>query len=292
MITDTEDLRDIRYLLDIDIKDNDLSSVDCYVHKNFGLFIPRADIEQHEYHHNTNNAYMFIICFYPEKLKSTDKIELQKNHYLVEANSPGVSHSALPENFVHYYTILIEKKYFESQFCLYTDETPNFKNKHFGICTDVLKILNLYALESSKKMKNADVTLDAQTTLLTHWIIRSVLGENYDMRTISSNYGIAKIEHYFELHYAQELSLNQLASIANMSVSTFLRVFKKETGKTPKEYLNEIRIMHAKRLLLRPEYTVSEVAIDCGFNSTSYFTSCFNKSLGITPSLYRQQHLK
>lgn len=287
-----ENTKTIKYLLDIDIKESELSSIDCYVHKNFGLFIPRADIRQTQHQHNTNNAYMFIICFYPEKLKESVNISLAKNHYLVEANSPGVNHSALPEDFVHYYTIVIEKKYFESQFSLYTDANPDFKNKQFGICTDVLKILNLYALECSKQMKNADVTLDAQTTLLTHWIIRSILGENYDMRTISSNYGIAKIEHYFELHYAQELSLAKLASIANMSVSTLLRTFKKETGKTPKEYLNEIRIIHAKRLLLRPEYSISGVAIDCGFNSTSYFTSCFNKSLGITPSQYRLLHIK
>lgn len=282
----------INQLLNIEVDESFFSNFDCYVNNNFGLFIPRADNEQLLNSFSSNNSYVFKIFFYPEKIKGFSKIDLQNNHYLMEANSPNESGSSLPNKYSHFYVICIEKKYFESQYKLYSKEEPSFIKKQFGVCTDILKIINLYALECSKQMKNAEITLNAQTTLLTHWIIRSLLGENYDMRTISSNYGIAKIEHYFELHYSQELSLTQLASIVNMSVSTFVRTFKKETGKTPKEYLNDIRINHSKKLLLRSEYSISDVAIDCGFNSTSYFTSCFSKSLGITPSQYRQNLIK
>lgn len=292
MKAELQNTKGINQLLNIEVDERFLSSFDCYVNSNFGLFIPRSDLKEKSYFFCTDNSYVFKLFFYPEQLKEFFKIELQNNHYLVEANSPNKNDSFLPKNYSHYYLICIEKKYFESQYKLYSKEEPSFIKKQFGVCTDILKIINLYALECSKQMKNAEITLNAQTTLLTHWIIRSLLGENYDMRTISSNYGIAKIEHYFELHYAQELSLSQLASMVNMSVSTFVRTFKKETGKTPKEYLNDIRITHSKRLLLRQEYSISDVAIDCGFNSTSYFTSCFSKSLGITPSQYRQNQIK
>ena len=173
---------------------------------------------------------------------------------------------------------------------MYTNEKPYFNWKEFSICHDILKTLNTFAFEYSKKMQNSDITLDAQTTIITHWLIRSILGENYDMRAISSNYAVARAEHYIEQHFSRTITIKQLAELGNMSPSSFNRVFKKETKLTPIEYLIEIRIEKAKKLLRRKEITITEIAMRCGFSSSAHFSSTFSRILNITPSEYRDSY--
>lgn len=66
------------------------------------------------------------------------------------------------------YCILIEKEEFESVYRLYANEAPSFKQYDFTICRDILHALNTYVFECSKRMRHAELTLDAQVTLLTH----------------------------------------------------------------------------------------------------------------------------
>lgn len=70
----------------------------------------------------------------------------------------------------------------------------------------------------------------------------------------------------------------------------FGRVFKKETGTTPGEYLMEVRLLQAQKLLRRHEIMMTEIAMRCGFNSSAHFTACFHKRFGITPSVYRSKY--
>lgn len=173
---------------------------------------------------------------------------------------------------------------------MYSDETPDFNWKQFAICHDILKTLNTFAFEYSKKMQNSDITLEAQTTIITHWLIRSILGENYDMRAISSNYAVARAEHYIEQHFSENITVQQLAKLGNMSVSSFNRIFKKETKLTPIEYLIEIRIQKSKKLLRRKHIPITEIAISCGFSSSAHFSSSFSRLFNTTPSEYRNSY--
>ena len=170
---------------------------------------------------------------------------------------------------------MIEKEYFDLQYQLYSDEKPEFLWKQFAICHDILKTLNTFAFEYSKKMQNADITLEAQSTIITHWLIRSILGENYDMRAISSNYAVARAEHFIEQHYHEDITTPKLAELGNVSVSSFNRMFKKETKLTPKEYLIDVRIEKSKKLLRRKEIPITDVALRCGFANSSHFSSSF-----------------
>jgi transcriptional regulator GlxA family with amidase domain len=151
-------------------------------------------------------------------------------------------------------------------------------------------MLHLFAFESSKNMKNAEITLECQTKLLTHWIIRSLLGENYDMRSVSTNERIGRIQTYVELHCGENLSVSDLAKNANMSVSNFNRLFTKEVGVSPKNYLTAVRLNKSLNLLRRNDFSVSEIAVQCGFSSLSHFSAAFKNAYDMSPSEYREKY--
>lgn len=280
----------IKSLIGDSVTEQDLRLVDCYVHDKIGIFIPSMGQCQYAIRpDHTHPSYMFILYFDPQSYDSVN-IAVPDNHYLCTVSSPEIKHQDNGPDFLHYYCILIEKQYFESQYLLYSSSVPEFHFHQFPVCYDLLKTLNTFAFETSKNMKNSDITLTAQSTIITHWLIRSILQENYDMRSISGNYGIARVQHYIEQHLEESITVNTLAMIANMSVTNFNRIFKKELGMTPIEYLIDIRLSQAKKLLQRSGYSITEISLKCGFNSNAHFSSTFQKKIGITPTEYRNSY--
>lgn len=89
-------------------------------------------------------------------------------------------------------------------------------------------------------------------------------------------------------HYDKAISVEDLARVANLSPSRFSRVFKEETTLSPIEYLLQTRLDCAKRMLRGHDKTLSQIALDCGFNSSSYFCQCFTRAFNQSPSDYRK----
>lgn len=93
---------------------------------------------------------------------------------------------------------------------------------------------------------------------------------------------------YIEDHLQEDLSTDQLAEIAGFSKFHFTRLFKEFTGVSTHEYLIRKRIETAENLLAKPEYSITEVAMQSGFNSLSTFTRVFKSVKGMTPTAYRK----
>ncbi len=266
---------------------NDLIHVDYYVFDKLGIFIPStgkcgyAAVENH-----THPSYMIAIFFDNE----LSEIKIQRKHHIATIMSPDIPHCDVDVETHHYYCIMIDKDYFEEQFKLYSNKLPIFQNMQFAICSDVVKSINTFAFECEKNMMNKDITLNAQMTILTHWIIRSVLGEEMDMRSVSSDYSIAKIQYYIEQHYGDSLTVEFFADYVHQSLSTFNRNFKREIGISPMRYLEEVRIVKAKLLLRRVDIPLTDIALSCGFGSGAYFATIFKKHTGLTPTDYRKMN--
>ena len=77
------------------------------------------------------------------------------------------------------------------------------------------------------------------------------------------------------------ISLDQVASVANMSASHFCRVFKKATDMNFSEYVARVRVEKAKKMLLESNYTMTHIAFDTGFNSVTDFNRTFKKKLPV-----------
>lgn len=93
---------------------------------------------------------------------------------------------------------------------------------------------------------------------------------------------------YLLKNYSEPVTLEQCANIACMSPSHFSRLFHSLTSMTFKEYLNKIRIDKACQMLKEKDYSVTELSLAVGFNSSSYFSHVFRQQTGMTPLSYRK----
>lgn len=94
--------------------------------------------------------------------------------------------------------------------------------------------------------------------------------------------------HYVNAHYAERISLEDLARRVYLSPSYFGKVFKEETGETFVAFLNRVRIERSKELLRQPHMRLADIAQLAGFEEQSYFCRVFKKVVGVTPTQYRE----
>ena len=95
---------------------------------------------------------------------------------------------------------------------------------------------------------------------------------------------------YIFRHFAGELDYAALARSVGMSLSALSHFFRRVTGRTVSDFVNEVRIGHAHRLLLETDRTIAEVAFACGFESLSHFNRRFRALSGVSPSQFLQRH--
>ena len=100
---------------------------------------------------------------------------------------------------------------------------------------------------------------------------------------------IVQAKLFIDLHYANNLNLGNIADEAFFSKFHFIRLFKKIYGKSPYQYLKAVRIENAMQLL-RVNHPVKEVCFSVGFESISSFSGLFKRMVGLSPSVYLEQH--
>lgn len=101
-----------------------------------------------------------------------------------------------------------------------------------------------------------------------------------------------KVYAYIFKNFNNEMTLDEVAKIANMNPTAFSRLFTRVNGKTYSRYLSEIRIGYACKLLLEHKSNVSEVCYDVGFNNISNFNRQFKLIMNCNPTSYIKTHLK
>ncbi len=101
---------------------------------------------------------------------------------------------------------------------------------------------------------------------------------------------IGKVIDYLENNSSDKIYLDQLAEIAFMSTRNFQRIFRKAVGSSPSNYLMQIRLQKARKLLRNSDNPIAEIAVDTGFGDSNYFIKCFKKEIGITPVKFRMRN--
>ena len=94
---------------------------------------------------------------------------------------------------------------------------------------------------------------------------------------------------FMKSSYRERLTVDRIAEAAGLSKYHFLRRFKRITGHTVVEYLNSVRCEYAKQRLLGGSDPVKQIALECGFENTSYFTAVFRRYTGMLPSECRKK---
>ena len=99
---------------------------------------------------------------------------------------------------------------------------------------------------------------------------------------------IIESKHYIDKHFSEDINLDKIAGKALVSKFHFIRVFKRYYGRTPNQYLQEVRIEMAKKILLKRK-SIDEVCNSIGFKSKTSFINLFKKMTGVTPLAYQNK---
>jgi len=104
---------------------------------------------------------------------------------------------------------------------------------------------------------------------------------------------VPKIRKWIDAHCAEKITTDRLVKLSGYGRSRFFTLFLADTGMTPNDYLVRARIERAKRKLSRKtsDGSMLDLAIDCGFNSASVFSTTFRKHVGLSPREFRAQRL-
>jgi len=175
-----------------------------------------------------------------------------------------------------------------------------------------MKVLNLLensargiAFEATQELVQAIKTLiekeGLDRILQLFFALNQLAQSNYTLitpntfHTIASKKSELRINEvclFIQNNFNSNITLKQVASQIYLTESNFCKFFKKATGKTFSDYLNEIRINEASRLLLQTDKTISQISFECGFETLSYFNRVFLKKKNQTPSGFRNNNNK
>lgn len=114
----------------------------------------------------------------------------------------------------------------------------------------------------------------------------------YEKFPTAGNKRIDKIISFINSNYTRSLKLDEIAEMANMNSSAFCRFFKDAMEKTFLQYVADMRIGYACKLLTIGDMEVSQIAVECGFDSIPHFNRTFKQLTGLTPTQYRNQIMK
>ena len=157
-----------------------------------------------------------------------------------------------------------------------------------GVIADIAVAQQLHYLHCQLE-KAISPLLEQETLLLdilTQFIHRHADDPPPKQKVGQEPYAITQLKRYIEAHYAEEITLNHLSQLTQLSRYHLVRVFREAVGIPPHAYLRQVRIRHAKAMLAAGQ-PIADVAIATGFTDQSHLTRCFKQLWGFTPGQYR-----
>jgi len=272
------------------VNESDLEHVDSFVGIKAAVFIPSTgnclySVQKKHVH----PSYSFFICY----CKSISFFDGERN---VKAE-PGVLYGVPPlyphheiaeDTFIRFFALMIERKYFEKEASFYSKTIDQTRQFSLEVPESFLPALKEYMAEISDKDRLNKELVKALECRITHMILRSLFGVDSNTEKISDRFDVDKAAEFINEKYSENISVRDIASTIALSPSHFSRIFKKETGLTPQEYLIRVRLDRAKSFLMRSRKSVTEIALQCGFSSSAHFSSSFIKRFGKTPSEFKK----
>lgn len=228
------------------------------------------------------NQRLFLATESDEAPSSINVSALAEFSCLVEKNSPHIQ--AWIEDFNktiaegNYHIDQIRGLYF-SMINTVLECHPALGNK-LGIVTGVAEPVQIW--EVMRKVRKL-----VQLQMILQEVIDLFLLEN-SLGNVSSC--IREVIHFVQENYSDyNLSINQIADKVYLSPNYLNASFKKEMNKTLKQYIIDCRVERAKEMLRERKYKIKDIASECGFADSGYFTKAFRKEVGMTPIEYREK---
>lgn len=144
---------------------------------------------------------------------------------------------------------------------------------------------NLQESESVHKFINLIQILD-QISHLEH---SSIVSDNYSrLNNINDEQRMRNVMDFIKDNYTSKIELAELSNEAKMTKNSFCRYFKQKTAKSPAQFINELRVAHACRLLKNTKLTLKEICYESGFNNYVSFHKIFKDKINLTPTQFKK----
>lgn len=173
------------------------------------------------------------------------------------------------------------------------------KEAAVGLCFPTSAIMKVYPLLDTLSSEKRGFYAVTQFLTLLHELslykdeARELSSSSFaKIETPSDSRRVKRVKDYVDQHYKEEVRLGQLADIAGMTPVSFSRFFKIRTGKSLSEYIIDIRLGYASRLLVDSTMSIAEICYDSGFNNLSNFNRIFKKNKKCSPKEFRANFKK
>ena len=160
--------------------------------------------------------------------------------------------------------------------------------------TNIPRLINEIIIENAKKSYGYELAIRNNIGSVFLLILRNWYDKGLDL-SISTNINektlkrLQRIFDYVDKNYMNDISAESVASTCDMSYSYFSRFFKASVGKAFSKYLNYVRITEAEKLLLSTNLNITEIALEIGFTSSSYFIQQFKHYKNISPKQFKNK---
>jgi len=229
-----------------------------------------------------------------------DSIEEIGEYDLVLITSDGLEHAweqgNCKEQDIREITIQFSPKLLGSELLAknqFASVRKMFERAQMGLAFSMPAIMRVYHLLDTLASKE-----ERMEQFLDMLKILYELSQDTDARTLASNAfaladadresrRVSKAKEYIANHYTEEIKLETLAALVAMAPSAFSRFFKQHTGRGPVDYIIDVRLGVAARMLVDTSASVSEICYACGFNNLSNFNRTFKARRGYTPRDFR-----
>lgn len=178
--------------------------------------------------------------------------------------------------------------YFKDEYCerYITPEFNEYINKIFTSKKISLTPGDFYKIKLLLKQLESETDIKQCITFLN---IITILTDNIGNTQAASNDLISDIAEYVNVHFKELLSLEEIANEFLISKEHLCRIFKNKFGISIITYLNTIKIKYSCQLLTSTDMNITDISIECGFNTPNYFCRIFKRIMGCTPKEYKRR---
>lgn len=164
----------------------------------------------------------------------------------------------------------------------------NYNQYHFDNNQEITYLINKVIRICSESARDKDVLADLT---LKELLVRIMQSQNLHALNAAGR-SVGPLQHvieYIKANLGERINIDGLSDKACMSKATFYRLFKRELGISPNDFILSEKISKAKQLLSNPAVKVATVSYELGFSDANYFIRAFKKLVGITPGSYQLQ---
>jgi AraC-like DNA-binding protein len=184
-----------------------------------------------------------------------------------------------PQNLMQCYAINFTAKYQKTKNTGGGTIFPTLS--HIGLRQDIIDMFRELTICWTEQQNGYVMKSRALLMLIIHRLSEIIL---YDVDAEPGDYRIGKITRYISLHYADKLTVKNLARQVRLDLDYFGQLFKRETGMTVHQYITKVRIRNAENMLQSGHYKVQDAAEHCGFSDVFHFYKSFKALRGFPPS--------